>query len=133
LAPVTSPYRPNYDPAGVRGQTYVERYTLSNTAGFPERTHALEDFESAANGPLCLVLMRSGIPEVHNNAVTEVLRYMAFFGQHRLAADLLIPGHQISEILRVKQLRQFCGPHDVAEEHGDLAAFRHGVLGLNFL
>jgi hypothetical protein len=71
--------------------------------------------------------VRLGVAEVDEQAVAEVLGDMALIAGDHLGARLLIGPYHLAPVFRVEPARQRRGIDEVAEQHGELAAF--GVWG----
>jgi hypothetical protein len=77
-----------------------------------------------------VIFVCEGIPEVDEKPIAEILRDMPLeAGDHR-GAGVLIVSHHFAPLLRVGLAGQHGRVHQVAEQHGELAAF--GVWSTEF-
>jgi hypothetical protein len=67
--------------------------------------HSLDQLQPCAYRPLGIVLVRLWVAEVHQHAVTHVLRYEAPEALHSLGDALLVGGDNLTEVLRVHSRR----------------------------
>jgi hypothetical protein len=89
--------------------------------------YPLDQFETAADGSLGVILMRYGITESGHHPVTQILGNRPVkFANNFLAAGVVC-ADEISEVLGIEARRQRCRSHQIAEKHSDLAALA-GVL-----
>ena len=65
-----------------------------------------DQFQPRSHGPLCVVLVRLGITEVDENAVTHVLGDKAAEATHGLGDALLIGRNDLAEVFRVHAGRE---------------------------
>jgi hypothetical protein len=94
------------------------------------------DLQAGAHGALGVVLVGAGKAEVGDDAVALVLGDVAVVAGDLLAADPLVGGEEVGEILGVELLAQLGRADHVAEHHRQLAPlavdqcrrlWRHGV------
>ena len=83
------------------------------------------------HGPLRIVFMGDWIPEVDQQAVTQVLGNMPIVPTDHFGAGRLIRTHHLPQLFRVELRGERGRAHEVTEHHCQLATFRLGwVLGV---
>jgi hypothetical protein len=92
-----------------------------------EVSHGSKDAQTSSDSSLGIIFMGLGIPKVHQESITKELGDMTIKVCDDLGTDLLICTYNLSQVLRIKLSGQGSGIDQVAEHHGELAAF--GVSG----
>ncbi len=92
----------------------------------PHPPDAVEDLEPRVHGAHGVVLVRGREAEVGQDPVAEVLREVAGVPLHRLEGDRLVLGVQVPQLLRVQDLGQRRGAHEVGEEDGQVSPLGAG-------
>jgi len=93
-------------------QTYVE---------LPQGLHHPQ---SGPHGPLGIIFVRQGIPEVDEQAIAEIWRNMPIKTGNHLGTGRLIGPHHLAQLFRVELAGEGGRIHQVAEHHSELAPFR---------
>ena len=90
--------------------------------------HGLHHPQPGAHGPLRVIFMRQGVAEVDQQAIAEILGDIALKAGDHLGAGVLIGPHHLAQLLGVELAGEHGRVHQVAEQHGELAAFGLGRL-----
>ena len=88
-----------------------------------ETSDGFQDSESGAHGALRVVLVRLGKAEIHHQAVAKALSDVALEPLHHHLAHTEGLSDDRPVILRVEPGCQLGGTDQIAEQHGELAAF----------
>jgi hypothetical protein len=75
-----------------------------------ESSYSSHQFQPRAHGPLCVVLVCLGIPEVHQDPIAHELRHEAAEALHGLRDALLIDRNDLPQIFGVHARRQAVEP-----------------------
>ena len=122
-------HRAGDDGAGVdahsHGQTGVPT-RLNLTVGCLNR---LYDLKPGVHGPHGIVFVRGGEAEVDQQTVAEVLRDVAVVLADHVARDALVVNDNLAKLFGIQTPGEGSGVHEVAEQHGDVAAFCGGCGG----
>jgi hypothetical protein len=81
---------------------------------------AFENPERRPNGANGIIFMGHRVAEIGHDAVPKELRNMSFVAADRVAADPLVTGQQVTQILRIEALRKLCRADDVAKQDREL-------------
>jgi hypothetical protein len=79
-----------------------------------------------------IVLFRGGIAEVRQHPVADVTRHEPVPIRDDLGGAFLIAPHDLVQIFGIELVRQRRGLDEVAEHHGELTAFGHGIFRRRF-
>ena len=71
-----------------------------------QSTYSSDQLQPRTHGPLCVVLMGLGIPEVDQHPIAHVLRDEATEALHGLRDALLIGRNDLAEVFRVHARRE---------------------------
>ncbi len=93
----------------------------------------LHDAEPGAHRAFRVVLVRLGIAEVGQHAVTDVARDEAVETLDDLRAAPVVGVHDLAQVFRIELLGERGGPDQIAEHDGELAALRVGGALLTWL
>ena len=88
----------------------------------PKVTNSSDQFQPRAHCSLCIVLMRFGIPEIHQHAVAHVFSHKSAKATHGLGNALLISRNDLAQILGVHSRGECRRSDEVREHHRDLPA-----------
>src|SRR5947209_7839172 len=67
-----------------------------------ELSHGFDHPAPGPHGPLGVVLVRQGVAEVDEQAITEILRNMPVKAGNHLGAGVLISTHDLTQVFRVE-------------------------------
>jgi hypothetical protein len=70
--------------------------------------------------------MSSGVAEIDQQAVAEVLGNMATIAANHLSTRGLIRHRDLTKVFRIKSIGECCGTHQVTEEDRELTTFGRG-------
>ena len=90
----------------------------------------LDEREARVHGALGRVVEGARPAEVGEEPVAQVLRHVAPEALDRLVRPRLVAAHQRAIVLGVEAPRELGRAHQVAEEHGELAALAFAALPL---
>ena len=122
--PGTAPYLPHHDEPGMDPQAHGQVHpALLPQAGI-ELAHGLDHAQPGPHGPLGVIFVRLGVPEVDQEAIAEILGDMPLKAGDHLGAGLLIGPHHLAQVFRIELTGEHGRVHQVTEQHGELAAFR---------
>ena len=76
------------------------------TAWVFRAAHGGDQLQPCAHGPLCVVLVGLGIPEVHKDPIAHVLRNEATEALHGLRDALLVGRNDLAEVFGVHASRE---------------------------
>src|SRR5262245_22925027 len=76
--------------------------------------------------PLGIVFMRSGIAEIDEHSIPEILRDVTLKAFNHYGAGLLIGADDLSQFFRIKLDRKRRGAHQIAEQHRELTPLSFG-------
>jgi hypothetical protein len=88
-----------------------------------ELPHGLHDPQAGAHRPLGVIFVRQGVAEVDEQAIAEILGDMPLKAADHLGAGCLIGPHHLPPLFGVELGGKHGRVHQVAEQHGELAAF----------
>src|SRR5262249_36378501 len=128
---------PHYDEPGMDPQAYGQVYPslarLCRRRAQPfllqagvELPQGLHDAQPGPHGALRVIFMRQGVAKVDEQSIAEILRDMSLKARDYLGTGLLIGPHHLTQVFRVKLAGEWGRVHQVAEQHGELAAFGVG-------
>src|SRR5262249_27954862 len=92
-----------------------------------EVIEGVDNLQPCADSSGRIVLMRCRIAKVHQHPVAQYLGDIAFEAADRSGADLLIGVEHTVQFFGVELCGEGSGAHQVAEYHGELAAFGFGA------
>jgi hypothetical protein len=82
----------------------------------------LHDFQAGPDGAIGRVLLRMRKTEIHEDAITQVLRDISVVFSDRRHTGLAVLAQQTDQIFRIQFSPKYRRPHEVDEDHGELAA-----------
>ena len=88
-----------------------------------ELRHRFHDPQPRPHRPLGIIFMGLGIAEVDQQAIAEILGDIPVIAGDHLGAGLLIGPHDLAPVFRVELAGEHGRVHQIAEQHGELAAF----------
>ena len=88
-----------------------------------QRGQGVEHLQPRPHGALGVILVRLRIAEVHQQAITEVLRNVAVKALDHGAAGGLIGAHDLAVVFRVELPGERSRVHQIAKQHRELPAF----------
>src|SRR5215217_5904909 len=109
--------------------TYRETNTLLSLQLGIEPPRRLDYAKSRTHGSVGIVFMGLGIAKVDQQAIPEILRDIALKALDHLGAGGLIGADDLPQVFGIKLAGEHRGVYQVAEQHGELAAFRLGHDG----
>ena len=90
--------------------------------------HCLNDLQRRAQRPLGVFFMGFGPTKVSENAIADIAGDIPFVTRDDLTADSAIVMQQRAQFFGIEFLAERRGTDQVAEHHGELAAFAGGRL-----
>src|SRR5262249_55083291 len=85
---------------------------------------SLHNAQAAVHGAPGLVFMGRGVAKIDQQAITEILRDMAFILLDDLRRGFLVGTHHGAVVFRIELARELRGTHQVTEQHRELPPFR---------
>jgi hypothetical protein len=86
-----------------------------------EATDSVDHVQPRPDRPLGIVLMRSRVAEIHQNAVAHVFRDKSIEPGDNLGNGAVIGADDLAQILGIEARREFGRADQVAEHHRQLA------------
>ena len=83
----------------------------------------MNDLQGRPDGALGVFFVRGGPAEIRQDAITHVAGDKPVVARDHIAAEGSISVQQAAQLFRVEFLTQRRGAHQIAEHHGELAAF----------
>src|SRR5262245_18438335 len=94
--------------------------------------HLVEDTQASPYCTLGVIFVRQGVAKVDQESITQELGTMSFVALYHLSTSGLIGTDNWAILFGAELAGELCRVHEVAEHHGELAAFGLGcTLGLD--
>ena len=91
-----------------------------------QRGEGVQQAQPRPDRSLGVVFMRHRIAKIAQHAIAEVLRHIAVKALQHLGTDLVVGAHHLAVIFRVQTSGERRRADQVAEQHGEVAAFGLG-------
>src|SRR5215472_13829487 len=91
--------------------------------GSKKRRNSLDQSQTSAHSPLCVILMRSRVPKVREHPIAHIFRDESTGLGDLLCAAAVIRADDLAHVLGVEARRECGRTHKVAEHDRELSAF----------
>src|SRR5215470_9239119 len=114
------------DESSVNPYTDGERYTLFLLQTSRQVSHGSKNTEPSTHGSLWIVLMRVGMPKIHQESIPQELRNVPIIASNHLCTDGLVSTDNLPILFGVELGRKFGRIDQIAEHDRELPSFRVG-------
>jgi hypothetical protein len=111
------------DESSVKPYTDSEMYTFFLLQTSMQVSHGIKNTEPSTNGSLWIVLMRLGMPKIHQESIPQELRNMPVIASNHLRTGGLIRSDYVPILFGVELRRKLGGIDQVAEHDSELPTF----------
>jgi hypothetical protein len=110
--------------AGMAPKSDVEGYSAFLGQARVELAHCLHNSEAGAHGPLRIVFVCSGVAEVDEQSIAEVIGDMPLVAGDHLGARLLIGQHHLAQLFGIELTGKRRRIDQITKQDGELPALR---------